>query len=263
MGSSGGARHEKVTKEEFTRQSGAMQEAKIFTDTDVINRISAAVLRNGRRIKVLDVGCGPGILTIALAPLVHEVVALDLTPEMIAQAKKRSDWLGLKNVRFEVGRAEELPFSDGYFDVVVTRLMLHHLLSPTSAVKEMARVTRKGGLLVVADIVTSEKQAEAELHNALETLRDPSHVKALVELELDSLLNSEELKVVAKEGWVNEREFREWIRITNAPEREGPLLVVMRALAEACLTAGVNLRVEGDDVKFDHRWVLVTAEKVC
>ena len=211
-----------MTKEEFTRQSEAMQEAKIFTDTDVINRISAAVLRNGRRIKVLDVGCGPGILTVALAPLVYEVVALDLTPEMIAQAKKRSDLLGLKNVRFEVGRAEELPFSDGYFDVVVTRLMLHHLLSPTSAVKEIARVTRKGGLLVVADIVTSEKQAEAELHNALETLRDPSHVKALIELELDSLLNSEDLKVVAKEGWVNEREVREWIRITNAPEREGP-----------------------------------------
>jgi ubiquinone/menaquinone biosynthesis C-methylase UbiE len=123
-----------------------MQEAKIFTDADVINRISAAVLRNGRMIKILDVGCGPGILTVALAPLVDEVVALDLTPEMIAQAKKRSDWLGLKNVRFEVGQAEELPFTDGYFDVVVTRLMLHHLLSPTSAIEEMARVTRKGGL---------------------------------------------------------------------------------------------------------------------
>ncbi len=262
MGSSDGARHEKVTKKEFTRQSGVMQKAKIFTDIDVINRISAAVLRNGRRIKVLDVGCGPGILTVAIAPLVDEVVALDLTPEMIAQAKKRSDRLGLKNVRFEVGRAEELPFSDGYFDVVVTRLMLHHLLSPTSAIEEMARVTRKGGLLVVADIVASEKQSEAELHNALETLRDPSHVMALTELELDSILNSDELMVVAKESWVNEREFREWIRITNAPEREGPLLVVMRALSEAGLAAGVNLRVEDDNVKFDHRWVLVTAVKV-
>ncbi len=262
MGSSGGARHEKVTKEEFTRQSRAMQEAKIFTDADVINRISAAVLRNGRMIKILDVGCGPGILTVALAPLVDEVVALDLTPEMIAQAKKRSDWLGLKNVRFEVGQAEELPFTDGYFDVVVTRLMLHHLLSPTSAIEEMARVTRKGGLLVVADIVTSKKQVEAELHNALEILRDPSHVRVLIELELEGLLNSEKLKVVSKEGWVNEREFREWIRITNAPEREEPLLVVMKALAEAGLTAGVNLRVEGDKVKFDHRWILVTAEKV-
>ena len=261
MWSSERTRHEKVTKKEFTSQSGAMQEAKVFTEVDVINRINAAVLRNGRRIKVLDVGCGPGILTVALAPLVDEVVALDLTPEMIDQAKKKSDLLGLKNVRFEVGRAEELPFSDGYFDVVVTRLMLHHLLSPMSAIEEMARVTRKGGLLVVADIVTSEKQAEAKLHNALETLRDPSHIRALTELELDSILNSE-LKIVAKKGWVNEREFREWIRITNAPEREEPLCVVMRALSEAGLTAGVNLRVEDDIIKFDHRWVLVTAEKI-
>jgi hypothetical protein len=115
---------------------------------------------------------------------------------------------------------------------------------------------------VVADIVTSKKQVEAELHNALEILRDPSHVRVLIELELEGLLNSEKLKVVSKEGWVNEREFREWIRITNAPEREEPLLVVMKALAEAGLTAGVNLRVEGDKVKFDHRWILVTAEKV-
>jgi SAM-dependent methyltransferase len=239
-----------------------MQEAKIFTDADVINRIRAAVLRNGGRIRVLDVGCGPGILTVALAPLVDEVVALDLTPEMIAQAKRRSEGLGLKNIRFEVGRAEELPFADGYFDVVVTRLMLHHLLSPARAVEEMARVTKKGGLLVVADIVTSKTRAEAELHNALETLRDPSHIRALPELELEGLMNSCGLKVVAKEGWVNEREFGEWIRITNAPEREGPLLVVMKALAEAGMTTGVNLRIDGDKVKFDHRWVLITAEKV-
>ncbi len=115
---------------------------------------------------------------------------------------------------------------------------------------------------MVADIVTSEKRAEAELHNALETLRDPSHVRALPEPELDGLMNSGGLKTVAKEGWVNEREFGEWIKITNAPEREGPLLVVMKALAEAGVTAGVNLRIYGDKVKFDHRWVLITAEKV-
>jgi SAM-dependent methyltransferase len=261
MGSSGGAHHDKVTREEFARQSGDMQVAKVFTDADIIARISAVVLRNGGRIRVLDVGCGPGILTVALAPLVDEVVALDLTPEMIARARKRSEELGLTNVRFEVGRAEELPFANGYFDVVVTRLMLHHLLSPARAVEEMARVLKTGGLAVVADIVSSEMRAEAELHNALETLRDPSHVRALSEPELEALLNSAGLKTVAKDGWVNEREFGEWIKITNAPEREGPLLVVMRALAEARVTAGVNLRVDGGRVKFDHGWALVTAEK--
>jgi len=262
MRGNGGARHDEVTREEFARQSGTMQVAKVFTDSDVISKISAAVLRNGGRISVLDIGCGPGILTVALAPLVEEVVALDLTPEMIAKAKRRSGELGLTNVRFEVGRAEELPFADGYFDVVVTRLILHHLLSPAKAVKEISRVLRAGGLAVVADIVSSETQAESELHNALEILRDPSHVRALPEPELIALLNSAGLKVVAKDDWVNQREFGEWIKITNAPEREGPLLVVMRTLAEAGITAGIKLRVYGNRVKFDHRWVLATAEKI-
>jgi 2-polyprenyl-3-methyl-5-hydroxy-6-metoxy-1,4-benzoquinol methylase len=262
MGNSDRGCHDKVTREEFTRQSRAMQEAKIFTDAEVIGRISAAVLRNGGKIRVLDVGCGPGILSVALASLVEEVVGLDLTPEMIVQAKMRSEELNLKNIRFEVGRVEELLFFDGYFDVVVTRLMLHHLLSPTKAMEEMARVIKKGGLLVLADIVTSEKRAEAELHNALEILRDPSHIRALPESELDRLLNSGGLKAIAKGGWVDEREFVEWIKITNAPERVKPLLVVMRALTEAGVTAGINLRIDGDEVKFDHKWILITAEKI-
>ena len=202
-----------------------MQEAKIFTDADIIGRISAAVLRNGCRIRVLDIGCGPGILTVAIAPLVDEILALDLTPEMIARASSRSEELGLRNVRFEVGRAEELPFVDGYFDVVVTRLMLHHLLSPAMAVKEMARVTKNGGLLVVADIVTSEKWTDAKLHNALETLRDPSHVRALSEPELDGLLNSGGLKVVDKKDWVSEREFGEGSRSQTRLRGKGPCLL--------------------------------------
>jgi ubiquinone/menaquinone biosynthesis C-methylase UbiE len=254
--------HERIVREEFTRQSGAMQEAKIFTDTEIIGRIAVMVLMNGGRVKVLDLGCGPGILTTALAPKVDEVVAFDLAPEMIAKAKKRSDELGLSNVRFKVGLAEEMPFPNGYFDVVVTRLTLHHFLSPNKAVEEVIRVLKTGGIFVVADIITSEKEIDARIHNALETLRDPSHVRALSQLELKGLLGSVKMKIVAKDTWVNEREFGEWIRITNAPEREKPLMVVMMALAEAGVTAGVNLRVDGDKVKFDHRWLLVTAKKL-
>jgi ubiquinone/menaquinone biosynthesis C-methylase UbiE len=181
---------------------------------------------------------------------------------MIAKAKKKSDEFGISNVRFEVGRAEQLSFSDGYFDVVVTRLTLHHFLSPKRVVEEVRRVLKAGGLFVVADIVASEIKAEAELHNALETLRDPSHVRALSELELEGLLESASMKIVARDTWVNEREFDEWIRITNVQEREVPLLVVMRALVEARITAGINLRMDGCKIKFDHRWVLITAEKL-
>jgi predicted RNA methylase len=65
-----------------------MRVAKVFTDADIIARISAAVLRNGGRIRVLDAGCGPGILKVALAPLVDEVVRdgveVDLEPATVA-----------------------------------------------------------------------------------------------------------------------------------------------------------------------------------
>jgi SAM-dependent methyltransferase len=261
MRSSGGAHHNRIIKEEFSRQSGTMREAKVFTDIEVINKIDSEVTRNGGGIKVLDIGCGPGILTVTLAPLVEEIVGLDLTPDMITRARSRSNELGLTNVSFMQGSADNLPFASNYFDIVVTRLLLHHLLSPSRAIEEMTRVLRVGGLVVVADIVSSKNKEEAEIHNALETLRDPSHVRALSEKELEALLNSGGLRVIAKDSWVNEREFGEWIRITNAPEREWSLLVVMRTLAEAGITAGVNLRVEGGNVKFDHRWVLVAAEK--
>jgi ubiquinone/menaquinone biosynthesis C-methylase UbiE len=253
--------HDNLIKNEFTRQSSKLQEATIFTDVDIISRITNAALKNGTSARVLDIGCGPGILTTALSPLVDEVVGLDLTPEMIKQARKRTEDLSLSNVIFKVGRAEQLPFPDSHFDVVVTRLMLHHLVSPGEAVKEIARVLRSDGIAVVADIITSDVEEEAELHNALETLRDPSHIWALTKPEFDELLISHGLKIIAYDGWVSHREFGEWIKITNAPERVKPLLIVMKALAGAGIDAGINLRISGDTVRFDHTWRLVTAMK--
>lgn len=253
--------HDSVVKNEFTRQSKAMQNARIFIDMEIINKIKAATLRNGGKVRVLDLGCGPGIVTAAIAPEVDEVVAVDLTPEMIELARKRCSELGLTNVLFKVGQAEKIPFGDGYFDVVMTRLLLHHLLSPNIAVDEMMRVLKISGLAVVADIVSSGNSSEAELHNALEILRDPSHIRSLSEDELKKIIESTRLKIIESDSWINEREFGEWIKITNAPERERPLFTVMKALAEAGVTAGINLRLDGSHIKFDHRWVLITAKK--
>jgi ubiquinone/menaquinone biosynthesis C-methylase UbiE len=255
-----GKAHNVVVRNEFTRQSKSMQNAKIFTDKEILNKIKAATLRNGRRVRVLDLGCGPGIVTSLIAPEVYEVVALDLTPGMIELARQRCNELGLTNVRFEVGQAEKLPFGDRYFDIVVTRLTLHHFLSPHRAILEMTRVLKVKGLAVVADIVSSGNSSEAELHNAIEMLRDPSHVRALSEEELEKVIESADLKIIGRDSWVNEREFGEWISITNAPERERPLFTVMKALAEAGVTAGVNLRFDGLQVMFDHSWALITAQ---
>ena len=85
---------------------------------------------------------------------------------------------GLSNVeQVGDGRCTKLPYKDGEFSLVVTRFSFHHFLDPLSVLKEMRRVCRPGGKVVVADSAPAPSKAAA--FDAVETLRDPSHVHAL------------------------------------------------------------------------------------
>ena len=252
--------HFSRVKEEFKRQAETLSVASVFTDSGVLEQIHAAI-KPTRMMNLLDLGCGPGIVTAAMAPDVREAVAYDLTPEMLDKAKQRCQEAGLKNVRFELGSAEHLPFPDESFDSVATRLTIHHFLDPRRVMKEVVRVTRRNGKVVVADVVSSENDEEAALHNALETLRDPTHVQMLSYSAMMELIQSAGLRMTSNVTWEMKRDYEEWIRITNAPERIKPLYTIMVALAKAGLHAGIHLHFDGRTVGFTHQWLLVTGEK--
>jgi len=245
---------------EFTRQAETLAAAAVFTDTDVLARILAQVAPS-QAMTVLDVGCGPGILAAALAPWAGKVVGLDVTPKMVESARARCRTAGLTNVHCALGQAETLPFAEGTFAAVVTRATLHHVPEPGKVLREMARVVRGGGRVVVADISASEDPAAAAVHNALEVLRDPSHVRMLSASELQREIQAAGLRVLTTSAWDMSRTFEEWMQITNAPERAGPLCTLMRALANAGVRAGIDLQESGETVRFTHRWCLVAAER--
>jgi len=247
-------------REEFARQADSLSVAPAFTDAEVLEKIRAATSPT-KTMRILDLGCGPGIISAALAPHAQEVVAFDLTPEMLEKARQRCKEAGLSNLRFELGRAEQLPFADRSFDAVVTRLTLHHFPDPQQVMAETVRVTGSGGKVIVADVVSSENADEAALHNALEILRDPSHLQMLSASRLLGLITGAGLRVTATSTWEMQRDFEEWIRITNAPERAKPLFTVMLTLAKAGIHAGIDLRFDGKTVLFKHHWLLVTAQK--
>ncbi len=105
---------------------------------------------------ILDVGCGTGTLTILAKERVGPAgVArgVDASPEMIARARKKAREVGL-DVAFDEALVEALPFPARTFDVVLSTLMLHHLPRALreSGAKEMHRVTRRGGCVVVVDL---------------------------------------------------------------------------------------------------------------
>jgi ubiquinone/menaquinone biosynthesis C-methylase UbiE len=252
--------HDDVVRREFTRQADAMAGAALFNDATVLERIrDAAHFMASPRI--LDVACGPGIVVEKLAPGAAEVVGCDITPEMLEKMRQRCAKAGLANVRAVPGRAEALPFDDGYFDAVVSRSAVHHFTDPPAALREMARVTRSGGRVITVDVTAAEDAADAALHNALEIIRDPSHVRMLAKSELHAALVAAGLRIGSFLPWSNHREYGEWMKITNAPERVGPLRVVMTALARAGTQAGIGLRMENGELRFEHHAALTVAVK--
>jgi SAM-dependent methyltransferase len=108
-------------------------------------------LRPGQDI--LDVGCGPGTITVDLARSIGFglVVGVDNVDEAIAIARATADDGAVGNVRFAVGDTYALDFADASFDVVHSHQMLQHLSDPVSALTEMGRVCRPGGLVAARD----------------------------------------------------------------------------------------------------------------
>ena len=246
------------TRAEFARQSAPLSQSGVFRSESTLERVVRAAGVEAAH-SVADVGCGPGIVSLHLARDARRVVGIDLTPEMLARARADARVQGIANAGFVRGGAEELPLAAGSCERVVTRLALHHLPDPDPALREMKRVLAPGGRLVVADVVASEDPAEAALHNALERLRDPSHVRMLAKSELLERLGSLGLEVRCADEWTSPRDFEEWLAITGSPYRAEPLRTVMSELAERGADAGISLRVEDGRVRFEHRWLVAVA----
>jgi ubiquinone/menaquinone biosynthesis C-methylase UbiE len=102
---------------------------------------------------VLDVGCGPGTITVGLATLVGEgrVIGVDAAGEVLADARAEAVRRERHNVSFEVGDVYQLGFDNETFDVVHAHQVLQHLADPVTALVEMRRVCRPGGIVAARD----------------------------------------------------------------------------------------------------------------
>jgi ubiquinone/menaquinone biosynthesis C-methylase UbiE len=212
--------------------------------------------------EVLDVAAGTGLLGRALSPRVKMVTAVDITPEMLAEGRSEAERLGISNISFELGPAEDLPFPDSSFDMVVTRFSLHHFKSPEVALREMARVCRSGGSLVVIDIVAAEDEELAAHYNRVERLRDSSHTEALSPSRLQNLIQDAGIVITNYYSREVENSLDEWLDFAQAKAyaRQEIVNLMQRELIGLGPT-GMRPFINDDKIMFLHTWGIVVGEK--
>jgi SAM-dependent methyltransferase len=174
----------------------------------------------------LDSGCGTGALAFALAPHVGEVVGVDTNADYLEAARAAAP----ANVRFVEGDATALPFGYAEFDIAACLRLLHHVRRPELAVSELARVTRPGGRIFIADQLGSIDPSRLLEMDRFERLRDPSHQRLLPDTDVRGFLDANDLVLLTNEATTERIDLEQRLELADASEEERQRL---RGLAPA------------------------------
>jgi ubiquinone/menaquinone biosynthesis C-methylase UbiE len=143
----------------------------------------------------LDAGCGTGSLAFALASFVAEVVGVDTNTEYLEAGRAAAP----PNVRLVEGDVTALPFGYAEFDLACSHRVLHHVRRPELAVSELARVTRPGGSIFIADQLGSIDPLKSLELDRFERQRDPSHQRLLPDADIRGYLDANDLVLLTSE----------------------------------------------------------------
>jgi ubiquinone/menaquinone biosynthesis C-methylase UbiE len=164
-------------------------------------------------------------------------------------------------VSFRLAPAHALPFRDESFDAVFCRLLLNHMRRPERLVRELVRVLKPGGVLVLAELLSVDNPVKRATQNAIEERRNPSHVAARSVDQYNKLITDAGLAIEAKETISFERELEEWLAAYHTDRADA---VVVREMIEAGLetdAAGINARRQGNTLVFEQRMYYLKAVK--
>jgi ubiquinone/menaquinone biosynthesis C-methylase UbiE len=252
------ATHRDLILDQFTRQAVPFATAPGIQDEAAL-RLVVEFSGAGPDDTLLDVACGPGLVVCAFAAVVRHATGLDVTPAMLDRARVLQREKGLANVTWQLGDALPLPFPDASFTIVTSRFAFHHFLDPAAALKEMARVCAPRGKVVVIDAAPDPGKAEA--FNAMERVRDPSHVRALPLAELKDLYRRAGLPEPRTTGYRLEGELEGLIeRSFPKPGDDRTLRRIFRASIEGD-ALDMGLRRDGDTIRFGYPVAVLVAEK--
>ena len=180
--------------------------------------------------QALDVGCGAGHLSFALAPTFGKVVALDPSEGMLAAVEHAARTRGLLQIETRQSAAESIAFADSAFSLAATRYSAHHWCDLGAGLREMRRVLAPGGALLVIDVLGADDPLVDTHLQTLELLRDPSHVRNRAAGEWLALIEALGFTGMRRAQWSLRLEFSSWVgRMRTPPAR----VAVIRELQQS------------------------------
>lgn len=248
-------KHNKVIQEEFSKQASKFEEKGLTLSSQDLLEWIVDSLPLEREFRVLDVAAGTGHLSRAIAPHVRDVIAVDITPEMLDQARKETAKRNMNNIIFEEGNAAQLPYEADRFDLVASRLAIHHFEKPIIQLREMTRVCKPNHRIAIIDLLAPENEEIAKTYNNLERLRDPSHTMALSKAQMAKLFADAGIVIERVETRDVEVDFQRWIRMTGTKVESVEVLIgqLMKEVNEDSET-GMRPFIINDSLKFLQVW---------
>ena len=199
-------------REQFSKTAGAYVEATHFSAGEDLEE-AARLLKPSHDDNMLDVACGGGHMALFFAPMVRQVVASDLTMQMLKKAQEHiADEGQVDNVVFREADAEDLPFPAGSFTLLTCRIAAHHFADVPQALREFHRVLRRGGRMMIIDTLIPPDPEVAEFFQTMEKMRNPTHLKPFSEIEWTNMIDESDLILQETLTVSKTHDFQEWTK---------------------------------------------------
>jgi SAM-dependent methyltransferase len=236
--------HAAIVGDQFGPQAKAYVQSAVHAQGEDLDALET-VARRLRPDRALDLGCGGGHVAYRLAAHAKAVTACDLSPEMLAAVRETAAQRGLDNVAVELAPAERLPFETAVFDFVASRFSAHHWRDLEAGLAEARRVARPGAAAVFIDAVSPGRPLLDTHLQAIELLRDPSHVRDYTIGEWASAVERAGFDVTAVKRLRLRMDFASWTARMLTPQLQADAVRALQAHASAEVRAHFAIEADG------------------
>lgn len=238
--------HDAIVETQFGPRSEAYVQSPVHARGEDLDALEA-IVRDRAPQRALDLGCGGGHVAyrLSLHAGAGAVTASDLSAEMLAAVASTARDKGLTNIETCAAAAERLPFEDAAFDFLGCRFSAHHWRDFRAGLREARRVLAHGSTAVFIDAV-SPGPATLDTHlQAVELLRDTSHVRDYSAAEWLASLAEAGFAVTATRAWRLRMDFPSWIARMRTPDANRDAIRALQAAASDTVRGHFAIEPDG------------------